>query len=1046
MADEKKLVNYLKWVTADLHKTRRLLQESRTAQREPVAIIGMSCRYPGGADSPEALWELAASGTDAVTPLPGDRGWDVAGLYDPDPLAHGKTSAREGGFLDGAGKFDADFFGIGPHEAAAMDPQQRLLLEASWEAVERAGIEPGSLRGSRTGVFAGVVYSDYAPRLDQVPAAYEGHFVTGSATSIASGRIAYLLGLEGPALTVDTACSSSLVALHLAVRSLRSGECDLALVGGVSVMGSPMLLVEFSRQGGLAPDGRCKPFAAAADGTGWGEGVGMLAVERLSDARRLGHRVLAVVRGSAVNQDGASNGLTAPNGPAQQRVIAQALDDAGLAPSDVDAVEAHGTGTRLGDPIEAQALIGAYGRGRPEGRPLLVGSLKSNIGHTQAAAGVAGVIKMAHAMRHGILPKTLHLDRPTPHVTWQPGTVEPLGANVPWPEGTGPRRAGVSAFGISGTNAHVVLEAPPGEEEPPPRAPAPGGAPMVWLVSGRGQAALRAQAARLRDRLTGAPGTEPADVGLSLATTRAAHPDRAAVLGRTEEELLAGLGALAEGTRHRALLRGRPVDGAVRPAVLFSGQGSQRPGMGRELYEAYPEFAAAFDEVCAAFEPYLEQPLRNVVFAAEGTPRAALLERTEYAQPALFAVETAQFRLLAGWGLRPGQLLGHSVGELTAAHVAGVFSLPDAAELVAARGRLMQGMREDGAMLSLLAAERDVAPLLAGRESRVEVAAVNGPASTVVSGDADAVRAVAEEAARRGVKTKPLRVSHAFHSPHMDGMLDDFRKVAQGLVLQPPELPVISNVTGVVASTAELTSADYWVRHVRGTVRFADGLAALEAAGTRTFLELGPDAVLAPMAEGVLGRSATALPLQVRTRPEPEALMTALAGSWLAGTELDWDAVLAPWRARRVELPTYAFQHRDFWLSAPADTRGGRPEAAREPSEPQPAPVQTELLDLSGIPAAEQERLLMDLVRASAADVLGHAGPEAIASDVSFLDIGFSSFTALEVRNRLCSATGLLLPPVVMFQYPTPDALVGFLWSELAAPAERRTSSEELSV
>ncbi|MEV5759212.1 type I polyketide synthase [Streptomyces tendae] len=903
---------------ASLRDNETLRQENdrlRTEPAEPVAIIGMGCRYPGGAASPEDLWRLVDSGTDAISEFPDDRGWDLERLASA-PGVPGTSHCREGGFLYDAADFDPGFFGISPREASVLDPQQRLMLEVSWEAFERAGIPPATVRGSRTGVYAGLMYHDYGAGT--------------SDGSLVSGRVAYTLGLEGPALTVDTACSSSLVALHLAAGALRRGECSLALAGGVTVMTTPDMFVYFSEQRGIAHDGRCKAFAASADGVGCAEGAGMLLLERLSDARRNGHQVLAVVRGSAVNQDGASSGLTTPHGPSQQRVIRQALEGAGLGPADIDVVEAHGTGTRLGDPIEAQALLATYGRRRPAGRPLLLGSVKSNIGHTQAAAGVAGVIKMVMALRHGRVPETLHAREPSPHVDWAQGGMRLVtGGAQPWPRADRPRRAGVSSFGISGTNAHVIIEEPPATagETAPPSGRMPGGV-VCWPLSARGPAALQDQAGRLLAHVAQEPELSAEDIGHSLAVTRSSFEYRAVVLGADRSELSRGLTALAAGENAPAVVRGTARTRG-RTAFLFSGQGAQRAGMGSELLAECPPFAAALAEVCGTLAEHLD-PSPAEVMSGTG-PAAALLDSTEYTQAALFALQVAQFRLLESWGLRPDVVAGHSIGELAAAHVSGVFTLADACALVAARGRLMGALPSGGSMIAVAAAEDEVRPLLTGG---VGLAAVNGPRSVVLSGEESAVLRIASHFGRQGRRTTRLRVSHAFHSPLMEPMLEPFRQAAESVTYRKPEFHLVSGVTGRPA-TQEVCTPGYWVEHVRKTVRFGPAVEALEAYGVQRYVELGPDAVLTPMVQDLVrdlrdARDArpVAVSLARRNTAEPLALATALAHLYADGVPGDWESVFGRHGARRISLPTYPFQRRRYWsdvAAAPAGAPTPRP-------------------------------------------------------------------------------------------------------------------------
>ncbi|WP_345514212.1 type I polyketide synthase, partial [Phytohabitans houttuyneae] len=878
--NEAKLLDYLKRVTEDLRRSQRRLRDIEAAAHEPIAIVGMACRFPGGVQTADDLWDLVAAGRDAIGPLPTDRGWESGALR-----------VRHGGFLAAAGDFDAGFFGIGPREALGMAPQQRLALETSWEAVEHAGIDPTALRGASVGTFIGCDHLDYCEDISQVPDGSAGYFTLGNTASVVSGRVAYTLGLSGPAVTVDTACSSSLVAMHLAAQALRRGECTMALAGGVAVMSSATPMLGFGDLGTLAPDGRSKAFSATADGMTMAEGAGVLLLERLSDARRSGHRVLAVLRGSAVNSDGASNGLTAPNGPAQQAVILAALADAQLDVSDVDAIEAHGTGTTLGDPIEAHALLATYGATRSPDDPLWLGSVKSNIGHTQMAAGAAGVIKMVQAMRHGVLPATLHVTEPTSHVDWSSGAVRLLTEPLGWADRGHPRRAGVSSFGISGTNAHVVLEQAPQPEPAPPLAPYDGAVP--WLVSGRTEGALRAQAARLVDA---AERTDPVALGWSLATTRTAFEHRAVVL-----DGVAGLRALAAGEADPAVPLG--ASDAPGPVVwMFSGQGSQRAGMGTELYQRFPAFAAAYDEVAALLDPHLPQPLSTV--------DPGLIDHTTWAQAGLFAVQVALTRLLDSFGLKPDAVIGHSIGEIAAAHTAGILTLADACRLVGTRATLMGDLPPGGAMATVQATPDELGDL-----TTACVAAVNTPHATVVSGPEPDITALVEQWRERGRKARKLAVSHAFHSAAMDPILDAFRSAIASIDHRPPRLPLISNLTG---ETAEHLTSEHWVNHLRQPVLFAEGLRhARDTWQPTTWLEIGPGGALAAAASQTVEAPLVTATLPAK-RPEVEGLTAALAHLHVTGASVNW----AAWypsdpTPQPVPLPTYPFQRQRYWLDPP---------------------------------------------------------------------------------------------------------------------------------
>ncbi|WP_297700462.1 type I polyketide synthase, partial [Mycobacterium sp.] len=894
-----------------LKENERLKRENRqylAATTEPVAVVGMGCRYPGGVDSPEALWEMVVDGRDVVSDFPGDRGWGLAGLFDADPDAVGKSYARCGGFLSDVGDFDAAFFGIAPSEALAMDPQQRLLLEVSWEALERAGIDPVALRGSSTGVFAGIFHGSYGGQ-GRVPGHLERYGLRGSTLSVASGRVAYSLGLEGPAVSVDTACSSSLVALHLAAQSLRSGECDLALAGGVTVMATPAMFIEFSRQRALAADGRCKAYAGAADGTGFSEGVGVLVLERLADARRLGHPVLAVVRGSAVNQDGASNGLATPNGPSQQRVIRAALANARLGTADVDLVEGHGTGTTLGDPIEAQALLATYGQDRPADRPLWLGSIKSNMGHTSAAAGAGGVIKMVQAIRHGVMPKTLHVDEPTPHVDWSAGSVSLLTDPRPWPAVDRPRRAGVSSFGISGTNAHVIVE----QYVPEPESAGRSGDDVVvpWVISARSAEALANQASRLLAHVKAGPGARVVDVGWSLISTRSRFEHRAVIVGSNGVQLLRGLSELAAGEQGTGVAVGR-AQSPGKTVFVFPGQGSQWAGMGAQLLDSSAVFAEQMHRCAHALAEHVEWSLIDVIRGAPGAPG---LDRVDVVQPALWAVMVSLAELWRTVGVVPDAVIGHSQGEIAAAYVAGALSLEDAARVVALRSRLLVGLSGRGGMVSLACGLPRAEQLIAAWGERLNIATVNGVSAVVVSGEVDALTELMQRCAADNVRARRIDVDYASHSVQVDAIRDPLAEALNGLAPQSSSVAFFSTVTGELFDTAGL-DGDYWFRSIRRTVQFERAIRSACDAGYRAFIESSPHPVLMAAIEETVPDSeqACVIPSLGRDDGGLDRFWLSVGQAFVAGVGVDWRAAFAGLGGRRIDLPTYGFVRQHFWL------------------------------------------------------------------------------------------------------------------------------------
>ena len=1033
--DDVKALEYMRRAAAGLRLASRRVTELEAAAREPIAIIGMACRYPGGVTTPEQLWELVASGTDAVTAFPVDRGWDMAAVYRDETSS---TRPTEGGFLDDAGGFDAGFFDIAPRQALMQDPRQRLLLEITWEAFERADIVPASIRNAAVGVYVGASGHDYLPQMQLVPELTEGYLLLGDGTAWLSGMLAYHFGLHGPAFTLDTACSSSLVALHQACVALRLGECVMALAGGASVMVTPILFSESSVQRALSSDGRCKAYAKSADGTGWGEGAGVLLLERLSDARRQGHNVLAVIRGSAVNSDGASGRLTAPHGPSQEQVINQALSAAGLTPGDVDAVEGHGTGTALGDPIEVAALIAAYGVAHSRQDPLWLGSVKSNIAHTQAASGIAGVIKMVKAMEHGILPPTIGVDEPSPYIDWSAGTVRLLTGPVDWAARGHPRRAGVSSFGGSGTNAHILLEEPgafedPGEYRHAGRAatglPAEDTA-MPWVMSARSEVALRAQAGRLREfvALGGDQATDLQGGGWTLATRRTAFEHRAVVVGGDRERLDAALAALAQGEPSAGMVTGVARSEPGRVAFVFPGQGSQWAGMGAQLLDSSPVFAEQMARCEEALAPWQDWQVSAVLRQAPGAPT---LDRLDVVQPALFSVMVSLAALWRGYGVEPDAVVGHSQGEVAAAYVAGALSLADAAKVVASRSKVLMAASGGGAMLAIALSAAEVSRALGRFGESVSIAVLNGPAAVTVGGTAAAIAELAAELTARGARVRPIRgATGAGHTPIVEAIREDVMAALGTITPQRGRIAFYSTVTGDEVDTRELDTG-YWYRNIRHTVLFEPAVRRMLKDGYGVFVESSAHPVLASSVQDIADEAdaqvVTAPTLRREEGSQGRFLLSA-AGLWANGIAVDWAQAFGEDARRNIDLPTYPFQHRSYWLSTAGTGTGNVPApwtglAGNLPPDQPPTSPSSLAERLAPLSDAEQDQVLVDLVRAQAAAIAGHCSGQEIGAADLFLELGFDSLLATQLRNRLADATGLRLPSGLAFECPSPIAV-----------------------
>ena len=908
-------VTPLKRAFLALEDAEARLAAKQYADREPIAVVGLGCRVPGGGDDPASFWRLMHEGVDAITPVPPDR-WDHGALYDPDPAAPGRIATRSGGFLRAIDTFDAALFGIAPREAEGMDPQQRLLLEVAWEALEHAGQAPDRLQESATGVYVGVCSSDYAYLQVKSgdPGLLDAHFTSGIAHSVFSGRLSYLLGLRGPSLTIDTACSSSLVAVHLACQGLRNGDCSIAVAGGVNLILAPDLFVALSHSRMLAPDGRCKTFDATADGFARSEGCGVVILKRFSQAQADGDRILALIRGSAVNQDGPSSSLTAPNGPAQEAVIRAALTFARVAPHEVGYIEAHGTGTQLGDPLEVKALGAVFG---DRDQPLIVGSVKTNIGHLEAAAGVSGLIKVILSLQHCAIPPHLHFKTPSPHIAWQDLPFVVPRQPVPWQPINGRRIGGVSSFGFSGTNAHVVVEEAPAQ---PVSTEANPGRSYLFALSARDPVALAQLAGRHAAALAGPRNDTLADICRTANTGRAHFSERATIVSGTVDGLHTCLEALSRGEDAGGLMHERVAHrDPPRIAFLFTGQGAQYAGMTKGLYDVSRVFRAVLDRCAAILRPYLDRPLLDVLFTKDTS--AAQINQTVYTQPALFAVEFALTELWRSWGVTPTAVIGHSVGEYVAACVAGVFSLQDGLRLVALRGQLMQSLPTGGAMAAVFAPEALVAPMIVPHAGGLSIAGVNGPLQTVISGDAVAVAEVCRRLEEQGVQFHPLPVSHAFHSPLVEPVLDQFEQAARSVQFAAPRIRLISNVTGRLAVADEITQPSYWRRHMREAVRFGDGLHALEGARPDCCIEIGPHPALLPLVGAAFTAASPRLIASLRRgKPDWQHMLEGLSAVYRAGAKVDWSSLSEVGKDRIVDLPYYPFQRERYWFRVRAET------------------------------------------------------------------------------------------------------------------------------